>query len=260
VFALDIRKVVDGLPKTELLYWRDSYLTSFETEVLRAVPDGEKKVYVVLQSTVYHGKSGGQPSDTGTMKTTSGLVLAIKKVMLVEGAVAHYGNVISGHLDELRPGTRISGEINWDERFLAMRRHTAGHLFDHCLEVATGITSKTIDSWLGEPCYVTYAGEPPNQSASDRAVELEAEGIQKGLPVRLDFVSYQKMLEIAGNAPNIARLPESDLMRIVTIEGCKPIPCGGTHVRSTAEIGKFKLNRIERVIGESAFRVYFDVK
>jgi alanyl-tRNA synthetase len=257
---LDLKTLTKDLPKTELIYWKDSYAKSFETEVLKVELDGKKKAYVILQSTAYHAKSGGQPSDTGTITDSSGLILDVKKVMMSEGVVVHYGSIVQGHFENLKPGAKVNGQINWDERFLAMRRHTAGHLFDHCLEATTGITSKTIDSWLGEPCYVTYAGEPPSQDTLDKAVKLEVEGIRKGLPVRLEFVSYEKMLEIAGDAPNIARLPESDLMRIVTIEGCKPIPCGGTHVRNTAEIAKFRLDRVEKVSGENAFRVYFDVK
>nr|MDO8100104.1 alanyl-tRNA editing protein [Candidatus Njordarchaeota archaeon] len=256
---MDLKELVKDLPKTELIYWRDSYVKEFESEVIRVARD-KRNAYLVTQASAFHPKSGGQPSDTGTLTDGSGHILAVKKVMMVGGVVVHYGSVVEGNLDELEPGTKIKGEINWDERFLAMRRHTAGHLLDHCLEVATGLASRTVDSWLGHPCYVTYAGEPPSQSASDKAVELEVEGIRKGLPVRLEFVSYKKMLQIASDAPNIARLPESDLMRIITIEGCKPIPCGGTHVRNTAEIGKFKLDKVEKVSGESAFRVYFDVK
>nr|MDO8133132.1 alanyl-tRNA editing protein [Candidatus Njordarchaeum guaymaensis] len=256
---MDLKELAKDSPKTELIYWRDSYARSFESEVIRVVRD-KRNVYLVTQASAFHPKSGGQPSDSGTLTDASGLILAVKKVMIVGGVVVHYCSVIEGHLDELKSGARIDGEINWDERFLAMRRHTAGHLFDHCLEVATGVTSRTVDSWLGVPCYVTYAGEPPSQSACDKAVKLEVEGIRKGLPVRLEFVSYRKMLEIASDAPNIERLPESELMRIVTIEGCKPIPCGGTHVNNTAEIGNFKLHKVEKVSEGNAFRVYFDVK
>jgi Ser-tRNA(Ala) deacylase AlaX len=154
----------------------------------------------------------------------------------------------------------VKGQISWEERYCAMRKHTAGHLFDHALDAATGRPSKTVDSWLGDPCYVTYAGQTPNQTEIDEAVRLEVEGIRKHLPVRIEFVSHQEMLKIAGDAPNIARLPRSNLMRIVTIEGCKPIPCGGTHVKNTGEIGSFEFGKVEPVDDNKAFRVYYNVK
>jgi Ser-tRNA(Ala) deacylase AlaX len=259
VVALDLKKVVDGLTKTELIYWRDSYKKQFESEVLKAVPD-KRNAYLVTKATVFHAKSGGQPSDTGKMTADSGFTLDVRKVMMVDEIVAHYGSVTKGDISELRAGVKVKGEIKWGERYLAMRRHTAGHLFDHCLEVATGRPSKTVDSWLGEPCYVTYAGKIPDQSTLDHAIRLEIEGIRKGLGVKVEFVTYAKMLEIAGDAPNIARLPMSDLMRIVTIEGCRPIPCGGTHLRNTSEIGEFEFQKVENTPLSDSFRVYYNVK
>jgi len=257
---LDIRVLVKDSPKTDLIYWRDSYVREFESELIRIEPDGKKKAYVVLRGTVYHAKGGGQPSDTGLLTTTIGASLNIKKVMMANEVVVHYGALAEGNLDQLKPGMRISGKINWDWRYSAMRRHTAGHLLDHCLDVATGRPSKTVDSWLDEPSYVTYAGRIPSQSEIDKVLQLESEGIERGLQVKIEFVSHQEMLRIARDAPNIARLPESDLMRLVTIEGCRPIPCGGTHVKNTKEIGEFELKRVEEIDEGKAFRVYYDVK
>jgi Ser-tRNA(Ala) deacylase AlaX len=256
---LDLKKVVEGLSKTDLIYWRDSYIREFESEVLRVVPD-KRNAYLVTKATTFHGKTGGQPSDIGTISTASGTIFVVKKVMLLNEVVVHYGSLVKGELDQIQAGSKVRGEINWTERYSAMRKHTAGHLLDHCLEIAMGRPSKTVDSWLGEPCYVTYAGKTPDGRAVNEAVELEVDAIRNGLPVKVDFVSYQKMLEIAKDAPNIARIPESDLMRIVTIEGCKPIPCGGTHVRNTKEIGEFELQRVERTVDGESFRVYFTVK
>jgi Ser-tRNA(Ala) deacylase AlaX len=257
---LEIKELVKDVEKTELIYWRDSYARSFESVVLRSAPDGKKKIYIVLRSSAYHPKAGGQPSDTGFMTTSSGMSVDIKKVMISNGVIVHYGAVIEGNPEQLKLGEKMKCEINWEQRYSAMRKHTAGHLFDHALDVATGRPSKTIDSWLGDPCYVTYAGQMPNHDEIGKAVRFELEGIKKGLPVHVDFMSYQDMLRIAGDAPNIARLPESDLMRIVTIEGCRPIPCGGTHVKNTKEIGGFELIRVEGLDQGKAFRVYYDVR
>jgi alanyl-tRNA synthetase len=259
VIEVDLRELTKNLAKTELVYWRDSYLKILDTELLRVEPDGGKKAYLILGSTIFHPKSGGQPSDTGRITAEPDFSLDVKKVMIVDDVVAHYGSVTGGDIKKLQAGTKVRSEISWDERYVAMRRHTAGHLFDHCLEVATGRPSKTVDSWLGEPCYVTYEGEMPNKGAVNRALQLEAEGIRKGLSVRVEFVTYQRMLEIAGDAPNVARLPKSELMRIVTIDGCKPIPCGGTHLKNTSEIGKFEYRKAENTPDGKSFKVYYEV-
>jgi len=257
---LDLRELTKGLPKTDLLYWKDSYARSFESNVVRVARDGQRKAYMITRASAFHPKGGGQPSDTGTIATKSGVGLVVKKVMIVDGVIAHYGEVTEGASDQLQVGLNVHGEIDWNERYAAMRKHTAGHLLDHCLETATGRPSKTVDSWLGEPSYVTYAGEAPDKNQLRRARELEIEGIMKALPVRVDFVSYEKMLKIAGDAPNIERLPKSDLMRIVTIEGYKPIPCGGTHVKNTSEIGEFELLNVETVEDGKGFKVYYTAK
>jgi alanyl-tRNA synthetase len=260
VVELDIKELVKDSPKTELIYWRDSYAKSFESEVTQVARDGKKNAYVVTRASNFHPKSGGQPSDTGTITAGAGMNFSVRKVMITNGVIVHYGSVVEGSIDQLNLGAKVKGEIDWGARYSAMRKHTAGHLFDHCLDAATRRPSRTIDSWLGDPCYVTYAGQKPSEEELDRAVKLEIEEIKKGLPVRIEFVSYQEMLKIAGDAPNIARLPESELMRIVTIEGYKPIPCGGTHVRNTIEIGGFALNKVEGIDGGKAFRVYYDVR
>jgi len=53
-------------------------------------------------------------------------------------------------------------------------------------------------------------------------------------------------------------LPKLESFRIVTIEGCDPIPCGGTHLRNVNEIGRFKLKDVMEV--DDGFRVYYDVE
>jgi len=62
----------------------------------------------------------------------------------------------------------------------------------------------------------------------------------------------------APNAPNLQRLPMLEKYRIVTIEGCLPIPCAGTHLRNIREIGKTRLNAVEQL--ETDFRIYYDVE
>ena len=57
VIEVDLRELSKDLAKTELVYWRDSYLKILDAELLRVEPDGGKKAYLILRSTIFHPKS-----------------------------------------------------------------------------------------------------------------------------------------------------------------------------------------------------------
>jgi len=89
------------------------------------------------------------------------------------------------------------------------------------------------------------------------AVRLGNEMIEGGGRVGVEIVSREELIKRAPDAPNIYRLPPLDAYRIVTISGCDPIPCAGTHVGDIREIGRIVLNSIEKT--DSQFKVYYDV-
>lgn len=247
-----LSEFVKGLENTQILYWADPYLKAFQTKTLNLVPDKKHCVYIVLDRTIFHPKSGGQPSDRGPI-VGSDFKVKVKKAMLVNGVIVHWGKILEGE----PKGGRVEGEIDWDWRYLLMRRHTAGHLYDHCLTQVTGKRVETTDSWLGDPCYVGYKGKKPSTDELKKAEDLENQIIAKGATVKSDMISYEELLKIAPEAPNIYRLPKLDSFRIVTIEGCEPIPCGGTHLRNVNEIGRFKLKDVLK--REDGFKIYYDV-
>ncbi|MDH5770633.1 MAG: alanine--tRNA ligase-related protein, partial [Candidatus Bathyarchaeota archaeon] len=136
-----LSELVKSLEKTQLLYWADPYLKTLQAKILSLEPDKKHNVYVVLDKTIFHPKSGGQPSDRGLI-TGSDFEVKVKKAMLVNGVIVHWGKILEGE----PKGGRVGGEIDWDWRYLLMRRHTAGHLYDHCLTQVTGKRVETTDS------------------------------------------------------------------------------------------------------------------
>lgn len=254
VSHLDLKELVKGLQATRLLYWEDTYIKEFDASLLRVEPDGQKYVYLILDRTAFHPKSGGQPADLGVI-SGSGWQAKVRKVIMVGGVIVHWVQILSGKVE----GNAVKGIIDWDWRYLLMRRHTAGHLFDHCLTVVTGTPVRTMGSWLGEGCSVSYAGKPPSKEALERAEKMELELIRKGLLVRVEVIPQSELMRVAPTAPNIQRLPTmADRIRVVTIEGCKPIPCGGTHVHNTREIGQFKILGVREK--EEDYDLIYDVK
>ncbi|MEM3711543.1 MAG: alanyl-tRNA editing protein [Thermoprotei archaeon] len=252
---MKLSDIVAGTPKTTLLYFNDSYLKEFEGKVLKCVKEQGKSWYIILDQSAFHPKGGGQPTDTGKLIYANGTA-QVKKAILESAVVVHYVK-----LDTDTPpavGERVKGVVDWETRYKYMRRHTAAHLFDHCVNKATGRMYRTMGSWLGEPKpYVEYAGEPPTEKALAEAELLANNYVKQGLGVAVDFVDRSKLQNLS-DAPNIERLPENDVYRVVRINGFESIPCGGTHVKTTSEIKHIKTLGVEPISG--GFRVYFDVK
>jgi Ser-tRNA(Ala) deacylase AlaX len=177
----------------------------------------------------------------------------VKRAMQQSGVIIHYGK-IDGKLDD----GPVTCKIDWSNRFLMMRRHTAAHMVDYCLAVLTGTRVETTDSWLGDDPYVGYGGPAPSDLDLERLQEIAKGFIQQGLNVEIKTLDRVDAERLIADAPNIARLPKSERLRIVTIEGQLPIPCGGTHVRNLKEIGALEVRRIEPA--EAGFRLHFEVK
>jgi len=248
-----LEQLVRGIAETEMLYWGDAYLKVFEANLVRLEPDEKKHFYMIFDRTIFHPKSGGQPSDRGVVQGES-FKIEVKKAMQVGSIIVHWGKLLEGSPN----AGKVNGEIDWAWRYLLMRRHTAGHLLDHCLATVTGKRVETTDSWLGDECYVGYKGEPPSIEDLKKAEELENSLIERGAAVKIERVSYEELKERAPEAPNIYRLSRLESFRIVTIEGCESIPCGGTHLKNISEIRRFTLkNAVKTDLG---FSVYYDVQ
>ena len=248
-----LEELARGIAETEVLYWDDAYLKVFEANIVRLEPDEKKHFYAILDRTAFHPKSGGQPSDRGIMQG-EGFKIEVKKAMLAGSIIVHWGKLLEGSPN----AGKVKGEIDWVWRYLLMRRHTAGHLLDHCLAIVTGKRVETTDSWLGDECYVGYKGEPPSIEHSKKVEELENRLIEQCASVKVETISYEDLKERAPEAPNIYRLPMLESFRIVTIEGCEPIPCGGTHIKNISEIRRFTLKNVVRK--DLGFNVYYDVQ
>jgi alanyl-tRNA synthetase len=249
---MKLSDLVDGIKGTELLYLGDSYAKTCQAKVLRAEFDGKKNVYLILDKTIFHPKGGGQPTDKGVIHNQK-FYVQVKKAMYVKGVVVHYGR-LNGEISK----GNVVGELDWKRRHLFMRRHTVGHLFDHCLTMVSGKPVETTESWLESPCYLGYKGELPATQHLERAEKLANSMISNGAIVNIEYITYTELIAKAPQAPNIYRLPVLERYRIVTIEGCSPIPCAGTHLKNIDEIGHFTVEKYVKNV--DSFRIYYDVQ
>ena len=252
----DLAELAKGLPPTIPIFWRDSYKTTGDSKILRVAPDEKKHYYLVLDETIFYPKGGGQPSDKGIM-AGAGFKLQVKKVMQSGSVIVHWGKLVEGTLGNVS-SSKVNCEIDWDWRFRMMRRHSTAHLLDHCLTKAVGRDVDPLDSWLGDPCYVAHHGKPPSPEELKQAEELENRMISEGRTVRIEEVSIEEVKKRFEKEPRMLQgLPRLEKVRLVTIEGCRPIACGGTHLRNVHEAKGVRIDRMETVAG--GFRVYFDV-
>lgn len=250
---LNLKEIASGVKRTELTYLREMDKGRDEAQIIKIVPEKGTHVYLILDRTIFHPKGGGQPSDRGTMRSAN-FELNVKKALYYLGVVVHWAKIISGE-PLIGP---VTCEIDWPFRQLVMRRHTAAHLLDHCLALETSSRVETTDSWLDEPCYVGYAGNTLNEDTLRRVETTANRMVSHGGEVRIDYLTAEQGRALLQAAPNFERLPELDEIRTVTIEGCAPIPCGGTHVADIAQIGRISIIRAEPM-PNLTFRLYFSV-
>ncbi|HXZ97958.1 MAG TPA: alanyl-tRNA editing protein [Candidatus Acidoferrum sp.] len=248
---VDLAKFVQEIPPTICIYLEDSYAQSVDSNVLRVAQE-KSSAYVALDRTIFHPRSGGQPSDVGTIEGSSSRV-NVRRAMNQSGIIVHFGKVEG----KFETGA-VTCKIDWANRFLMMRRHTAAHLLDYCLATLTDSRVETTDSWLGDDAYVGYGGTPPSDLDLKQLQELGNSFIRQNLNVEIRTMERNDAERLIADAPNLARLPKTEKLRIVTIQGQLPIPCGGTHVRALKEIGVVEVRRTEPA--EAGFRLHFEVK
>ncbi len=253
---MNIGRIVKGLKPTIRLYLEDPYLRECQTFVARAVKEKGRRWYVVTEQTVFHPRGGGQPSDTGII-AGPGWRLEVAKVFSSSGVTVHWGRLSLG--DGVSEGDKASLSIDWRQRYLVMRLHTAGHLIDYVLATIRGRLVETLGAFHGPPrAYVDYAASPPTMEE----LSLVERGVNRltmrGGRVRWFTVQREELENACRMAPNLGRLPKLDEYRIVDIEGVNAIPCTGTHVRDLSEIGVVKILGAEKK--EEGFRLFYTVE
>jgi alanyl-tRNA synthetase len=220
---------------TNRLYYTDAYLTAFTANVVGRSDDGLR---VYLDETAFYPTSGGQPHDVGTLAG-----LSVVDVVDEDDRIAH---VLASPF-AAEPGA-VEGSIDWVRRHDHMQQHTGQHLLSAVFEDLFG--AKTVSVHFG-PDYSTLDLDAESITR-DQLVAAERrsnEIVAEARPVTVTF-------EDAASAVGLRKASDrSGTLRIVSIADVDRSACGGTHVRSTAEIGAILLRSVEKV--RKATRVEF---
>ncbi len=212
---------------TDRLYYNDSYLIAFEAEVDEAAQDGRR---LYLNRTAFYPTSGGQLHDLGTVNG-----VAILDVIDEEDRLAHV-------LAEPLPVGPIRGLIDWQRRFDHMQQHTGQHLLSAVLDSLLGVRTASVhfgDVSATVDLEIPSLSPQQIEAVERRANELVAEN-------RTVTVSY----EDAGQAQGLRKASAREgMLRLISIADLDKSACGGTHVRTTGEIGPIVLRKLDKVRG-----------
>jgi misacylated tRNA(Ala) deacylase len=220
---------------TELLFRDDAYLRSCGARVIGADADG-----IRLDRTVFYPIGGGQPGDTGVFRLASGQSIAI--VDAVKGAspdeVIHIAAPGSALPD---PDRELVAEIDWDRRYRLMRMHTCLHLL--CSIVPGAVTGGQVSDGRGRLDF-----DIPGSSLDKEAIMTRLNAlIAEAHPVGPRWITDEELEAKPELVRTMSVKPPrgAGRVRLMEIAGVDLQPCGGTHVRNTAEIGPVAVTKIE---------------
>ena len=227
-------------------------------EEIQDAGEGEE-VIVFLSDTPFYAESGGQVSDVGVLKTprAEARVLEVKKG--VTGTFYHRVQVMNG---VLHLGETVEVEINDSVRQAISRHHSATHLLQSALRTVLGEHVQQAGSLVTpERLRFDFTHFSPMTAEGLRAAEtLINEAVLKNMPIQATEMSL-KEAKFSG-ATALFGEKYGDTVRVVQMGPVSQELCGGTHVKSTGEIGLVKilseggigagLRRIEAVAGLEA--------
>jgi misacylated tRNA(Ala) deacylase len=225
---------------TKPLFHDDAYLRDCEASVVAVNDRGG----IILDRTVFYATSGGQPGDTGRL-VVSGSPLAIGTTVYGDGK-AEVVHVPAAPDSLATPGTPVTAELDWDRRYRHMRMHTALHLL--CSLIPFPVTGGSIgadDSRLDFD--ISDAGAVDKDELTERLNALVA----ADHPVSMRWISDEELADNPGLVRTMTVKPPTGTGRVrlvaIGLDGSVDLqPCGGTHVRSTGEIGLLAVTKIEK--------------
>jgi misacylated tRNA(Ala) deacylase len=224
---------------TELVFRDDAYTRSCTARVVAADERG-----IRLDRTVFYPTGGGQPGDTGSLRLASGETIAIVDAVKGDAAdeVIHVpapGTVLPP------PGTELTAEIDWERRYRLMRMHSCLHLL--CAVVPGAVTGGQVSDGRGRLDF-----DVPGASLDKEAIAAQLNAlIAAGHEVMPRWITDEELEARPELVRTMSVKPPSGagrvrLMEVAASDATIDLqPCGGTHIRNTAEIGPVVIGKIE---------------
>jgi misacylated tRNA(Ala) deacylase len=219
---------------TTRLYWEDAYQSEFTASVLAAAEG-----WWALSATAFYPGGGGQPPDTGVL-VTEGQEAAVTGVRSEGGLVWHRTTL------PLATGQDVRGRVDWPRRYQLMKYHTLLHI----------VNTVMLDR---HQALITGADIGPAQARIDFDVDAPLREARAAIEAAVNAVIERSLALVAAFVPEaeLTRNPrlvrtlevsppvENGRVRTLEIAGFDTQACGGTHVHSTAELGRCRVTRVD---------------
>jgi misacylated tRNA(Ala) deacylase len=218
---------------TDLLYLRDAYLREFDATVADVDATGSR---VALNRTAFYPTGGGQPHDTG--------MLGDARVVDVRKEADDVWHVVEGDLPVA--GEVVRGTIDWDRRHRLMRTHSAMHVLCGVIwnEWGNAVTGGNMEPLEAR---MDFAFDPLPEGFGARVQDLVNAEIAQDRAIAITFLPQDSAVEDEDLIRTKANLIPGSVseIRVVEIVGLDKQADGGTHVRSTGEIGRIEVVKTE---------------
>lgn len=213
---------------TEKVFYQDSYQKTLQSEVVAVRDDG-----VVLAATIFYPLGGGQPGDSGR------LTIDARDYRVVDTRYAEDRNTIIHYLEDqdlsaIEVGAAVDMAIDWERRHRLMRMHTSMHL------VCSLISAQATGGSVGETeSRLDFDLQGQSVDKERLTADLNAL-VERAIPVNVGAITDAELEQNPELVRTMSVQPPrgQGSVRTITIEATDYQPCGGTHVRNTAEIGE----------------------
>jgi misacylated tRNA(Ala) deacylase len=213
---------------TEKVFYQDSYQKTHSSEVVEVLDQG-----VVLAATIFYPLGGGQPGDSGRLRI-NGREYHVVDTRFAEDRVKIIHILEEEDLGAIHSGDAVDMEIDWERRHRLMRMHTSMHL------VCSLISAQATGGAVGETeSRLDFDLQGQVIDKEQLTAELNAL-VAKAIPVSIGSITDAELGQNPGLVRTMSVQPPRGhgTVRTISIENTDYQPCGGTHVRNTAEIGE----------------------
>ncbi len=240
-------------------------LTS-ESRIVRVKPLGGNRYRIALDQTPFYAESGGQTGDTGTLASGE-ITLNVTNTTKNSGIFWH--EVHTEVAPDALLGLAVQAKVSSERRAKILRNHTATHLLQAALRKVLGNHVTQAGSYVG-PDNLRFDFTNPSGMTEAQKAEVERIVNQQAL-ANTDVTTYVDLPIAEAKAKGAMALfgeKYGNKVRMVEIGDFSRELCGGTHVRTTGEVGLFKIvsessaasgvRRIEALTGEAAYQWVLD--
>ena len=215
------------------IFRSDPYLSASEATVVAVLEEG-----LILDKTVFYPEGGGQPGDIGRIANNI-YEADVKNTIKSTNGILHLTDNKLGAISE---GDNVKIDIDWERRYSLMRMHTALHIL--CSIVDGAVTGGSVGSQKSRLDFDIPGERPDKESLTQELMEI----VDRNYPVMSSWISDQELQKNPDLIRTMSVKPPTGTGQVRMIRIGNAIdfqPCGGTHVKSTGEIGKIKISKIE---------------